>query len=106
MARGQPAEIGTKTVNQNGYEQTKTEDGWVGTHVLIMEEHLKRKLTKYERVKFVDGDRKNLTLSNLELYIIKTGSTRKRIAHLTARIAELQAELDYHQKILDEASAD
>lgn len=105
MPRGQPSEIGSKTINQNGYEQTKTEDGWIGSHILIMEEHLKRKLTKFERVKFIDGDRKNLTLENLELFIIKTGSTRKKIAQLEARIAELQAELEYHQKLLNESSS-
>jgi hypothetical protein len=96
MPRGQAAEVGSTFVNKNGYEHTKTEDrGFIGTHILKMEEFLGRRLEKGEFVKFIDGDRSNLDLSNLEL---RTRGDRKspqaRLAELEARIEDLQAEAD------------
>jgi hypothetical protein len=94
MPRGRASEVGDKTVNQNGYEQTKTEDGWVGTHILVMEESLGRRLGKHERVRFKDGDRTNFKLDNLELYVLKQGSLHRRLAVVEANIRELEAERD------------
>jgi hypothetical protein len=104
MPRGQASELGTETVNQNGYTQVKTERGWIPKHVLTMEEHLGRQLGKGERVRFKNGDRTNWSLDNLELYIVGTrSSSRKRIADLRARIAELQAQLAYEEELLAKA---
>jgi hypothetical protein len=102
MPRGTASEIGSKTVNRNGYEQVKTEDGWVGTHVLMMESTLGRKLKGSERVRFIDGDRSNLVIGNLEIYYLKSGSTRRKLAAVKDRIRELQAERDYLEAILDD----
>jgi hypothetical protein len=105
MPRGSASDIGTKTVNKNGYEQTKTEDGWVGSHILIMEAFLGRKLNASERVRFLDGDRSNLTLENLEVVYPQTGSLRRKLAALDERIRELQAQRDYYQQQMDSAEA-
>jgi hypothetical protein len=99
MARGKPSEVGDKTVNQNGYEQTKTADrGWVATHVLVMEESLGRKLEPGEYISFKPGaDKVPVLLGNLELRRRgdKRSSNRARIAQIEARMEELQAELDH-----------
>lgn len=105
MPRGSASELGTKTINQNGYEQTKTEDGWIGTHVLMMQEHLGRKLTANERVRFRDGDRRNLSFDNLELSYLRTGNYRRQLAALDERIRELQAQRAFIQEQLDNIEA-
>ena len=105
MPRGQASEVGDKTVNVNGYEQTKTADrGWVATHILVMEESLGRQLQPGEYVSFTGGTpRVPVELKNLELR--KRGDHRKsnraRIAQVKTRIEELQAEL----AILEEEEA-
>jgi len=93
MPRGEPAPVGATFVNQNGYHHTKTEDGWKATHVLNMETKLGRKLESNEFVKFVDGDRSNYDISNLELRVRgDRKSPEARIAAIDALIEELQAE--------------
>jgi hypothetical protein len=93
MPRGEPAPVGATFVNQNGYHHTKTEEGWKATHVLNMEAKLGRKLESNEFVKFIDGNRSNFDISNLEL---RTRGDKKspaaRIAAIDAQIEELQAE--------------
>jgi hypothetical protein len=102
MPRGQASQVGDKTVNINGYEQTKTADrGWVASHVLVMEESLGRQLEPGEYVSFKTGTpRVPVELANLELR--KRGDHRKsnraRIAQILARIEELQAELKHLQE--------
>lgn len=95
MPRGSAAVVGDTFVNQNGYHHTKTEEGWKATHVLKMEEKLGRPLAPNEFVKFIDNDRTNLDIDNLEL---RTRGDRKspqaRLAQLESRIEELQAEAD------------
>lgn len=94
MPRGRASEIGDRTTNQNGYEQIKTEDGWIGLHVHVMQEHLGRKLGKSERVRFIDGDRKNCSLSNLEVFVLKSGSLQRRLAVVEENIREAMQERD------------
>jgi len=96
MARGQRSRVGDKTVNQNGYEYTKTDDrGWVGSHILVMEEHLGRLLRPGEYVAFVGANHSPpITMDMIELR--RRGdfrtSAKARIAQIEARIEELQAE--------------
>jgi hypothetical protein len=80
-------------INANGYHHTRTDEGWEPTHRLIAEQVLERKLLPTEMVRFKDGDRKNLTLENIE--VIKTGSAtlRAKKARLEAQIEELTAQL-------------
>lgn len=104
MPRGKPSKPGTTTVNANGYEYTKTKDrGWVGTHILVMEEHLGRQLAPGEYVQFKDGNHSPpVTLDMLELR--QKGdfrSRRARIAQIEARIEELTAELERLKEGLD-----
>lgn len=93
MPRGEAAAVGDTFTNKNGYHHTKTEDGWKATHVLNMENFLERHLQPHEFVKFINGDRTNFDISNLEL---RTRGDKKgpqaRIDVIDAQIEELQAE--------------
>jgi hypothetical protein len=103
MPRGIRAEIGDKNVNPNGYEYTKTATGWIGTHVLIMEKFLGRKLEPGEYVTFKNGHEPPITIGMLELR--KRGDKRTpehRLAEIDARIEELQLE---RESILEEMDA-
>lgn len=100
MPRGKASEIGDRTVNANGYEQIKTEEGWIGLHVHVMQEHLGRQLSKTERVRFKDGDRTNFALDNLEIYILKGGSAQRRLAVVEDKIRELLAEKENLERFL------
>jgi hypothetical protein len=108
MPRGRTSPVGAVTINANGYSQTKVENGkWVGTHQLILEEKIGRKLLPGERAIFADGNKENLSPDNIELN--KTSvvqSTQARIAKLTAEIEdrlalikELESELE---RMIDE----
>jgi hypothetical protein len=89
MARGKVAAVGTVTVNQNGYSQTKTEDrGWVATHTLVLERKLGRALVSGERAIFKDGNKANLKPENIELAITSNAKTLQR------RIARWEAEIE------------
>lgn len=95
MPRGVKAPIGTRTINRNGYEYVRTEAGWVGSHVHLMEEHLGRPLEPYEYVAFKNGHQPPVTLEMIELR--RRGdkkSKASRIAEIEARIEELQGELE------------
>ena len=46
------------------------------------------------QVRFVDGDKKNLTIKNVKVIEKGRSSLRRRKAQVEARIQELQAELD------------
>ena len=94
MTRGRASRIGDTRVSPNGYHYTRTAKGWELTHRLIAEETLGRPLADNERVKFKDNDRTNLYRDNIEVYVVKEQSKKKRIAVLEHRIQELQAELE------------
>ena len=90
--RGETSAIGDTRVTQNGYKQTRTEDGWRYDHHLVAEAMLGRKLLQGERVRFMDGVRSNLDPLNLEVFMKRT-SKQAKINALKVKIAELQDEL-------------
>ncbi len=96
MTRGRSSEVGDTCINKNGYQHTKTADrGWIGTHILVVEEAIGRRLQPGEYVSFRSSDRSDLTYpNNLELRRRgdKKVSVASRIAAIDARIDELQAE--------------
>lgn len=94
MPRGRASNVGDTMVTANGYHNTRTEDGWRATHILVVEEEIGRKLLAGETVRFKDGDRKNLSPDNLIL--LPPGGSKTveaRIAKLEAKIHELQEQL-------------
>jgi len=92
MPRGKPSPIGTETINANGYTQVKTENGWVGKHVLILEKKLGRKLLPGERAVFEDGSHRNLHPDN----IVLAESHKKK--SIQARIAKYRKEIEDRQE--------
>lgn len=102
MPRGQAATIGDTRVSQNGYHYTKTEEGWTLTHYLVAAEKIGRPLNENERCRFIDGNKRNLSPSNIEVLRRGKSSLRRRRAAIEARIEELRAELDYINKQLEE----
>lgn len=101
MARGQTSAIGDQTVSKNGYHYTRTETGWRLTHHLIAEKNLGRGLRENERVSFRNGNRRDLHPDNILVTEKGKASVRARMARLTAKIEELQAELDHCKKLLE-----
>lgn len=100
MPRGKPSNVGDINISANGYSYTRTETGWRLTHHIIAEEKLGRTIESDETVRFVDGDRNNLSPDNIIVTKRKT-SLRGKIARIDAQIMELQAERDRLQKQLD-----
>jgi hypothetical protein len=95
MPRGQRSNDGDRTVNRNGYEATRVNGVWVGSHILLMEEHLGRKLLPGEYVAFKNGHKPPVTIDMIELR--RHGDRKSRAARTAAieeRIEQLQAELD------------
>ena len=88
MPRGKPSPVGSVIINANGYSQTKTEEGWKGTHVVVLEEKLGRKLRANEKATFKDGNKTNLDPDNIVL--TETGGAKS----IKGKIAKLQAEVD------------
>lgn len=99
MARGQLSDLGTTRVSANGYSYTKTEEGWRLTHHVIAEKKLGRKIKENELVRFV-GSKRDLRPENIVVVPKGTTTIRRRIAHIEARIEELQAELAQLKKQL------
>ena len=94
MARGRSATVGDTYTAANGYHYTRTKDGFRLTHHILAEKLLGRPLRSNEMVRFVDGDKKNLTIKNVKVIEKGRSSLRRRKAQVEARIQELQAELD------------
>jgi hypothetical protein len=93
MARGNKAQVGDTCVNRNGYEYVKTETGWVGSHILLMEHMIGRQLAPGEYVAFKNGHTPPITPDMIELRKRGDRKTKAaRLAALDARIEELQAE--------------
>lgn len=72
--------IGRKKIDSFGYIEVYVSDthpysdGYCGSireHVMVMENHLKRKLEKGEVVHHIDGDKTNNELSNLDLCTVQ-----------------------------------
>lgn len=100
MPRGIAAEIGTETVNRNGYTYVKTENGWRPKQELLAEEFiLMRPIRMDERVKFRDGNQGNFSIDNLEVVPrLQKGSPASQLARITGKIEELEVELDALRK--------
>lgn len=94
MPRGQACKVGDTRVAQNGYHYTKTIEGWRLTHHIVAEEKFGMKLTTEHLVRFIDGKRRNLSPSNIEVVQKGRSSLRRRKAIIEARMDELKAELD------------
>lgn len=101
MSRGKAAEEGATYWSQNGYHYTKKDNKFQLTHKLMMEEHLGRKLGDHERVRFIDGNRKNLTIENLKVVIKGKASLNTQRARLVARRDELNAQIAEIDKALE-----
>ena len=93
MVRGRKARVGDTRTAPNGYHYTRITTGWILTHRLVLQKHLERQLSSDERVRFVDGDRTNLSIENLDVYITKKGSTDSRIARLEVKKDDIMSEL-------------
>ena len=94
MSRGKNVPDGTKRVAQNGYHYIKVDGTWRLEHHVIAEESFGRPIGPNERVVFVDGDRDNLEVENIDIREKGRGSLRRRKAQLEARKAEIQAQID------------
>ena len=94
MARGRASNVGDTRWSPNGYHYTRTEAGWQLTHRVVAEKMMGRPMLEIERIRFRDGDRRNLDPSNIEVYITKESSSAKKRARIEARIADLQAQLE------------
>jgi hypothetical protein len=102
MPRGHRSQIGDRTVNRNGYEYIRTENGWIGSHIVVMEEHLGRRLEPNEFVTFVNGHEPPITVDMLSLR--RRGDRKSkaaRIAEIESRIEDLQAELQLLKEDVD-----
>lgn len=85
---------GTERTNKNGYTYIKQADGsWKAKHHLAAEKIVGRPLHKDERVRFKDRNNQNLSLENLEVYVV-TSSKQAREAWLEGKIAEYREELN------------
>ena len=100
MSRGKSAPEGATYWSQNGYHYTKRDGKFQLTHKLIMEEKLGRALLESERVRFIDGDRKNLNPDNLKVVTKGNASLSTQLARLVARRDELNAQIaDIEEKM-------
>lgn len=105
MGKGQRADIGAETVNQNGYTCVKTSTGWRFKHHILAEQKLGRPLESDERVLFEDGDRKNLSLENIKVVIkqVRVGQTYdKRLDSLRDKMALFVVEASDHNLALED----
>ena len=101
MTRGSAAQEGATMVSKNGYHYTKQGSRWRLTHHLIAEKKLGRGLRENERVSFRNGNRRDLHPDNILVTEKGKASVRARMARLTAKIEELQVELDHCKKLLE-----
>lgn len=93
MPRGVASKDGDTNTSKNGYHYTRTGGKFRLTHHIVAETMLGRPLAEDETVSFRDGDRTNLTPSNIKVSKKKV-STRGKIAAIEAKIMELMAERD------------
>lgn len=95
MSKGLAADIGATRISQNGYHYTKTPTGWILTHRLVIEKQLGRLLHPDERIRFLDGDRTNISVDNLEVRIVKQTKSKEALkAQIQSKIDDLQARLE------------
>ena len=86
--------MGDTRTSRNGYEYTRTTTGWELSHRLVAKREMGRPISDDERVRFIDGDRTNLSPENLDVYKVKEKTAARRIAELEAKRDEIDAELE------------
>ena len=62
----------------------RSTNGYVREHILVMEDHLKRKLTDDEVIHHIDGNRKNNKIENLMIF--KKHSDHMKIENVASNI--------------------
>jgi hypothetical protein len=87
--------IGQRKTNVNGYTYEKTEEGWRPAAEVMVEAKIGRRLASNERVRFKDGNQRNLVIANLELVTKNQKSPAAQLAAAEATIEELQAKLGH-----------
>jgi len=92
VPRGQRSVDGTTRTAQNGYHYTRQDGKWELTHRLVAEDKLGRKLDATETAYFVDGDRQNLSPSNIAVRYKTVKAMKDKVAALEAKIIELNKE--------------
>lgn len=86
----------------NGYVSVKQHDGtWKYKHHIIAEEKLGRPLGDNELVKFVDGDRTNFNLNNIDIRWKAPTKQYRRRAHLRRQIIKVRGTLDDLERQLE-----
>lgn len=93
MARGRKSKPGDTRWSPNGYHYTRTKTKWELTHKLIAEETLGRPLRDNERIRYKDGDRRNLSPENIAVYTVKERSGEAKLAALKAKRDDLDAQI-------------
>lgn len=93
--RGQKSDEGSTRIAPNGYHYTKENGKWRLTHHILAEKKLGRPVMPWERVKFVDGNRRNLDQKNL-IVVDKAGTTPEQ------KIAKLESEIRMLTDLRDE----
>ncbi len=86
--------MGDTRTSRNGYQYTRTETGWKLSHRLVVERELGIEIGPNERVRFVDGDRTNLSPENLDVYKVKEKTNSRKVAELEAKKDDLEAEIE------------
>ena len=86
--------MGDTRTSRNGYQYTRTETRWELSHRLVAERKLGHTIGADERVRFIDGDRTNLSPDNLEVHKVKAKTNDKRIAELEAKVEDIEAEIE------------
>ena len=97
--RGQKSDEGSTRTAPNGYHYTKEQGKWRLTHHILAEKKLGRPLMSWERVKFLDGDRRHLDPKNLAV-VDRAGITPEQ------KIAKLEMEIKVLTDLRDEIAAE
>jgi hypothetical protein len=105
---GIPAEYGSERVAPNGYTYVKVSPvrGWVLKHWLVFEEKAGRLVdSSTEQIRFADADRTNFAPENIISIPKGKVQLRGKLARLYAARTEVQAQIDYYEKQLEEEMA-
>lgn len=104
MSRGRSSAVGTTRVSPNGYEYTRTPDGWELTGRIIGAQIMGRKLTSDERIRYLDGNRLNNSTENIEVYTKKPSSVATQKAKLEAKMEDIRAQIEQLEAKLSESA--